>query len=105
MLGFPQSIEIDQRPGKKFRQGFTGAPAAAGGLRTGNRLSGSPSEVGRAHFLHGVRGGVGAGGSLERWLRWSARACGGGVCRGTRSALLSSQLFEWESGSWSFCVL
>ena len=25
-----QSIEIDQRPDKKLRQGFTGAPAAAG---------------------------------------------------------------------------
>ena len=27
----PQSIEIDQRPDKKSRQGFIGAPAAAGG--------------------------------------------------------------------------
>ena len=27
----PQSIEIDQRPDKKFRQGFIGAPATAGG--------------------------------------------------------------------------
>ena len=25
-----QSIEIDQRPDKKLRQGFTGAPAAEG---------------------------------------------------------------------------
>ena len=31
VLGLPQSIEIDQRPGKKFRRGFIGAPAAAGG--------------------------------------------------------------------------
>ena len=31
VLGLPQSIEIDKRPVKKFRQGFTGAPVAAGG--------------------------------------------------------------------------
>ena len=31
VLGLPQSIEIDKRPDKKFRQRFTGAPAAAAG--------------------------------------------------------------------------
>jgi len=31
VLGLPQSIEINKRPGEKFRQGFTGAPALAGG--------------------------------------------------------------------------
>ena len=31
VLDLPYSIEIDQRPGKKFRQGFIGVPAAAGG--------------------------------------------------------------------------
>ena len=30
VLGLPQRVEIDKRPDKKFRQGFTGAPAAAG---------------------------------------------------------------------------
>jgi len=31
VLGLPQSIEIDQRPDKKFRQGFpVTSPAAAG---------------------------------------------------------------------------
>ena len=29
MLGLPQRVKIDKRPDKKFRQGFTGAPAAA----------------------------------------------------------------------------
>ena len=29
VLGLPQSIEIDYRLDKKFRQGFIGAPAAA----------------------------------------------------------------------------
>ena len=31
VLGLPQSIEIDQKPDKKFRQGFIGAPVAAEG--------------------------------------------------------------------------
>ena len=31
VLGLPQSIEIDKKPVKKFRQAFIGAPAAAGG--------------------------------------------------------------------------
>ena len=31
ILGHPQSIEIDKKPDKKFRQGFIGAPAAAPG--------------------------------------------------------------------------
>ena len=30
-LDFPQLIEIDLRPDKKFRQGFTDAPAVAEG--------------------------------------------------------------------------
>ena len=29
VLGFPQSIEIDKRPDKKFRNGFIGAPTVA----------------------------------------------------------------------------
>ena len=32
VLGLPQSIEIDRRPDKKFRQGFIGTPAAAAGI-------------------------------------------------------------------------
>ena len=36
--GLSQSIEIDQREDKKFRQGFTGAPAAAVGSKNRNRL-------------------------------------------------------------------
>ena len=31
VLGFPQSIETDKRPDKKFRQGFTEAPATVEG--------------------------------------------------------------------------
>ena len=33
VLGLPQSIETDYRPDKKFRQGFTGAPVIAAGVR------------------------------------------------------------------------
>ena len=37
VLGLPQSIEVDKRPDKKFRQSFIGAPAAVGGgAKTGN---------------------------------------------------------------------
>ena len=31
VLGLPQPIEIDKKPDKKFREGFIGPPAAAGG--------------------------------------------------------------------------
>ena len=31
VLHLPQSVEVEQRPDKKFRQGFTGSPAAGGG--------------------------------------------------------------------------
>ena len=31
VFGLLQLIEINYRPDKKYRQGFTGAPAAAGG--------------------------------------------------------------------------
>ena len=33
VLGLPQSIEINLRPDRKCRQGFIGAPAAAGGRK------------------------------------------------------------------------
>ena len=33
VLGLAQPIEIDQRPDKKFKQGFIGTPAAAGGSK------------------------------------------------------------------------
>ena len=32
VLGLPWSIEIDQRPERKLRQGFIGAPAETGGI-------------------------------------------------------------------------
>ena len=58
--GPPQAIEIDQRPDKKFRQGFTGAPAAA--ARSENKqqvpLLALPRAEGRACSLCGVRVGV-----------------------------------------------
>ena len=38
VLDLPQSIEIGLRPDKKFRQGFTGAPAAAGGREDKQQL-------------------------------------------------------------------
>ena len=74
---------IDKRPDKKFGQGSTGAPAAAGGQRR-KQVTGSlaRSRVGRAGSLHGVRLGVCPGVGQEGWLRWSAHPFGGVECRG-----------------------
>jgi len=46
VLGLLQSIEPDQRPDKKFRQDFIGAPPAAGESENKIPLL--------AHFLRGV---------------------------------------------------
>ena len=74
VLDLPQSVETDQRPDKKFRQGSTGAPAAAGGgenkhqvLLLAQSLSGE-----RADPLPGVSVGVYQGVRPEGWLRWFA---------------------------------
>ena len=39
VLGLSQSIKTDQRPDKKFRQGITGTPAAAGGNKNEDSVS------------------------------------------------------------------
>ena len=77
VLGLPSSIEIGKRPDKKFRQGFTGAPAAAGSRKTSNRCPCLLPKVGRAGSFHGVRIGAGPGVRLEVWLKWSAHPFGG----------------------------
>ena len=48
VFGLLQLIEINYRPEKKFRKGFTGAPAAAGGgwEQTTGSLACSVPEVG-----------------------------------------------------------
>ena len=48
ILGLLQSIEIDERPDKKLRQGFTGAPVlAAGWSKIRNKFHcSSPKERG-----------------------------------------------------------
>ena len=56
VLGLPQSIEIDYRPDKKFREGFIVAPDAVGAARTGNRFPCLiTSRSGARLFLIGVR--------------------------------------------------
>ena len=87
VLGLPQSIEIDKRPDKKFRQGFTGAPAPQAGAQAGS--------------LYGVRVGMCPGVRPEGWLRCFAHPLGGAGCRGACTVpCFSSQLFR--SGSWGF---
>ena len=69
-------MDIDRRPYKKFRQGFIGASAAAGGEReqvTGSFALGS---------FYGVTVGVCPGVGPKGWLRSSAHPFGGVVCRG-----------------------
>ena len=68
VLGLPQSIEIDKRPDKKFRQGFTGAPAPQAGAQAGS--------------LYGVRVGMCPRVRPEGWLRCFAHPLGGAGCRG-----------------------
>ena len=106
----PQSVEVDQSLDQKFRQCFTGAPAAAGGARTKQvpLLAGS-LRWGRAGSLDGLRVGADPGVGPEGWPRWSALPSGGVCAGGMRSALLllptpcfCSRLFR--SGSWAFLV-
>ena len=54
----PRSIEIDQKPGRKFRQRFTGAPAIAKGMRTSTRSAYSLLSEVQAVSLYGARAGV-----------------------------------------------
>ena len=63
VFGPPSSIEIDQRPDKKFRQGFIGVPATAGMGGGENKqqvsLLASPLPLLRGQqtcFLYGVKG-------------------------------------------------
>ena len=51
VLGLPQSIELDYRPDRKFRQGFIGASDTAGGTRTNDRFPCWLPELGASWFL------------------------------------------------------
>ena len=53
VLGLPQSTEINLRPDRKCRQGFTGAPAAAGGRKNKDRCPCWLPKVGQARSLYG----------------------------------------------------
>ena len=86
VLGLPLPIEIDKRPGKKFRQGFIGVPAAAVGRIKNVFLCLFPHSldvgVGEAVSLYCARVGTDSGVGPEEWLRQSAHPFGGSVCRG-----------------------
>ena len=83
-LGFPQSIEIDLRPDKKFRQGFIDAPAVAEGSENKQCvLLLSCSEDSRQDcslYEERVRGMF--KGQVRGMFRWFAHLLGGSVCRG-----------------------
>lgn len=79
----PQSIEIDQKPGRKFRLSLMGPLLQQRGRRTINRFPCllTPLE-GWADSFQGVRWGVCSGVGSGGWHRLSARPFGGGVYRG-----------------------
>ena len=99
-------MEIDQGTVQKFRQGFTGAPAAAAGERkqvTGPLLA--PRSGGEGS-LYGVRVGVGPGVGQEWWLKWAAHPLVVLSARGLRRTLLLLPAPQkWQLGFWSFCIL
>ena len=110
ILGLPQSIEIDKRPDKKFRQGFIGAPAAAGQSEN-DRFPCSPPKAGRAASSYAARVGLCPGVGPEGWRRWSAHPFGA-VCRGHAQdpvfapdpLLLRPALQKWQLGFFGLFV-
>ena len=69
-----------QRPNKKFRQGFTGVSAAAGGAKT-NKLASKGGGDSKLFLMLGEGRGVPRVG-LEGWLRSFANPLGGDVRSG-----------------------
>ena len=110
IFGLPQSIEIDQRPDKKFSQGFIGASTATEGSKNKEQfplLICSP-RWGRAGSLHKVRVWAGPGAGLE-----GAHPFDGGERQGhaqcpaiapDRPVLLLA-LQNWWLGFQSLCIL
>ena len=79
-LAFPQSIEIDKRPDKEFRQGFIGAPVAVGGSENKSQFPlFAPQGRWWPGSFCGVRVGVCAVVGLEG-LRLFAHPFGGVEC-------------------------
>ena len=71
VLDLPQSMAIDQRPDRKFRQGFSGTPEYQRGMENEQQIPFC------ACSLHGVCPRVG----WEWWLRSFAHPLGGAVGR------------------------
>jgi len=72
VLGLPKAIETDQRPDKKFRQGFIEAPLQQRGARTSKGFLYSlvpQGEVVSWSLIWGEGRGVSRG-QAGGWLRW-----------------------------------
>ena len=83
-LGFPQSIEIDLRPDKKFRQGFIDAPAVAEGSENKQwvLLLGCSEDSRQDCSLYEERVEVCSRVRSEGQFSWFAHLLGGAVYRG-----------------------
>lgn len=85
-MASPPAIEMDQRPDKRFRRDFVGAPAAAERAGTNNRLpcllASRCGWGGGSWFLIWGEGQGVFRVRLKGWLRWSARPFGGVECKG-----------------------
>ena len=99
---------MDRRPDEKFRQGFTGARAVAGGTKTSNRFPCSLPDGGRAGSLNGVRLGLDWWVRPEGWLRGAAPCLHlrGAVCRDrARDPAFAPGTLEVAVGFWPFGAL
>lgn len=116
VLGLSQSIDIDYRPDRKSRWGFTGTPVAAVGSKNKQQVPSLACSLGGGKLVpsHLARGqecvqGLGSRGGLGR----STHPSGDADCRGTCAVpSLYCQHSVFAPGSskaavglfWSFCI-
>ena len=103
VLGLPRSIAIDQRPGEKFRQGFTGAAA---GVKTSKRFPAHLFPERASWYLiedEDMGGSRGRAGAVFGGLPTPSVVLSAGGRRSPLLLLLTLQ--KWQLGFWSFCIL
>lgn len=91
-LGLARSLEINQRPGKKFRQSFTGTPATHRGSENKRGVSLLAALRQGAGSSRGRRVTVCPRVGLKGRLRWSVHPFGG-VCSFHLFSLNKTEIF------------